>query len=268
MLTALLTLGFLLTTQATPTANTPRDDCEPCTPQGATTSTAPSFDPDLKNLYIDVLNSVKDIHFQKRSSSSSPSSPFLLAPRADSTFCCRESLDCVTIQNLNIPMCYDKFTTNYQLPDGSYGSLTTGDFTSGGSKANLLTGQYSKQGGESGNIYASDGAARPNTATLSIPPQFTGTGVGSAIPASEIGGVVTTAAASGPGSAGAAASATTTGSSSTGSARSSVGQTGSQGTAAAASTSRGGAAGGFAVDSTRSFGMTIITGLTYVLYAL
>ncbi|PVH97279.1 hypothetical protein DM02DRAFT_481598, partial [Periconia macrospinosa] len=249
-----------------PTANTPRDACKPCNPKGATTSTTPSFGPDLKNLYNDVLASVKNIHFQKRSSSSSPSS-LLLAPRTDTSFCCRESLDCVNVQNLNIPMCYDKFTTNYQFPDGSYGSLTTGDFTSGGSKANLLTGQYSKQGGESGNIYASDSAAKPNTATLSIPPQFTGTGVGSAIPASEIGGVVTSVAASGSASGGATTSSSS-GSSPTGSAQSSVGQTGSQGTAAAASTSKGGAAGGFAVDSTRSFGMTIITGLTYVLYAL
>ncbi|KAF2639953.1 hypothetical protein P280DRAFT_23347 [Massarina eburnea CBS 473.64] len=160
-----------------------RDVCNPCTPQGATGTTSPTVGSDLKSLYVDLLASVKDIHFRKRWLDEP------LTPRAE-TFCCQESLDCVNVQNVNIPMCYDKFTTNYQFPDGSYGSLTTGDFTSGGSKANLLSGQYSKDGGETGNIYANDSSAKPNTSTLSIPPQWTSTGVGSAIPASEIGSVV------------------------------------------------------------------------------
>lgn len=40
-----------------------------------------------------------------------------------------------------------------------------------------------------GNIYPS-GSGGEAVATLSVPPQFTGAGVGSAIPASELGGVV------------------------------------------------------------------------------
>ena len=156
-------------------------DCSPCNPQGATGTTPPILGPDLKSMYTNLLASVKDINFQKRNIDS-------IHPRDDS-FCCRESLDCVKLQSLNIPMCYDKFTTNYAFSDGSYGSLTTGDFVQGGSQANLLSGQYTKEGGESGNIYAADPSAKPNTATLSIPPQYTATGEGSAIPASEIGSV-------------------------------------------------------------------------------
>ncbi|KAF1949278.1 hypothetical protein CC80DRAFT_540388 [Byssothecium circinans] len=160
-----------------------RDPCNPCNPSGATGTKSPTVGSDLKTLYIDLLASVRDIHFRRRRPDN------FISARADG-FCCRESLDCVNIRNLNIPMCYDKFTTNYQFPDGSYGSLTTGDFVSQGSKANLLSGQYSKEGGEIGNMYADDVSAKPNTSTLSIPPQFTGTGVGGAIPASEIGSVV------------------------------------------------------------------------------
>lgn len=163
-------------------ALSPRDDCNPCNPQGATGTNPPTFGPDLKSMYIDVLTSVKDIHFRKRHADRA-------YPRAEG-FCCRASLDCVNVNSLNIPMCYDKFTTNFAFADGSYGSLTTGDYVQGGSKANLLSGQYTKDGGETGNIYAQDPAAKPNTATLSIPPQFTGMGEGTAIPASEIGSVV------------------------------------------------------------------------------
>jgi hypothetical protein len=159
-----------------------RDNCNPCNPQGATGTKPPPFGPDLKSLYTNMLVSVKDIHFRKRNADS--------IDARDDGFCCRESLDCVNVQSLNVPMCYDKFTTNYQFPDGSFGSLTTGDYTQGGSKANLLNGQYTKDGGESGNIYAEDVSAKPNTATLSIPPQYTAAGQGSAIPASEIGSVV------------------------------------------------------------------------------
>lgn len=159
-----------------------RDDCNSCNPQGATGMDPPTFGPDLKSMYTDLLESVKDINFQKRDADA-------IGKRADG-FCCRESLDCVNVQSLNIPMCYDKFTTNFAFSDGSFGSLQTGDYVQGESQANLLSGQYTKEGGESGNIYAEDPSAKPNTETLSIPPQYTATGEGSAIPASEIGSIV------------------------------------------------------------------------------
>jgi hypothetical protein len=154
------------------------DPCEPCQPQGATGSAPPAIGSDLKSLYANVLGSVKDIKIQGRSVSSRASG-----------FCCRASLDCVNVQNLNIPMCYDKFTTNFAFTDGSYGSLTTGEYQSGGGSANLISGDYSSSG-QKGNIYSADPSAKPNTATLSVPPQFTGTGVGSAIPAGQLGSVI------------------------------------------------------------------------------
>ncbi|KAJ4311140.1 hypothetical protein N0V94_008094 [Neodidymelliopsis sp. IMI 364377] len=149
--------------------------CEPCQPSGATGNDPPAVGSDLSSLYVNVLNSVQGISFSKRS----------LSDRADSGFCCVASLDCVNVQSLNIPMCYDKFTTNFKFPDGSFGSLTTGDYNSNGQDINLLTGDYS-----GGNIYAAAPQDKPNTSTLSVPAQYTGTGVGAAIPASELGSVV------------------------------------------------------------------------------
>jgi hypothetical protein len=150
------------------------DPCNPCQPSGASGLTPPS----VGSLYTNVLGSVKDIKFQGRA----------LTPRA-SGFCCRASLNCVNVQSLNIPMCYDKFTTNFAFADGSYGSLTTGEYNSGGNKANLITGEFTS-GDQKGNIYSADPNAKPNTSTLSIPPQYTGTGVGSAVPANQLGSII------------------------------------------------------------------------------
>lgn len=58
-----------------------------------------------------------------------------------------------------------------------------------------MTGEYIKSGGEKGDIYSAKPEEKPNTATLSIPPQWTGTGVGSAIPPTEIASTVTDAPA-------------------------------------------------------------------------
>ena len=162
-------------------ASTSDNPCEPCQPQGATGMDPPAVGSDLSGLYKNVLESVKGITFEKRAPS--------VQPRETSGFCCLKSLDCVNVQNLNIPMCYDKFTTNFKFPDQSFGSLTTGDYESQGTKANLLTGDFSNGSG-SGNIYANDTAAKPNTATMAIPPQYTGTGVGGAVPASELGSII------------------------------------------------------------------------------
>jgi len=177
------TLAIAAVAYASPLASlskaTNDDPCEPCQPQGATGTTPPTVGSGLSSLYIDVLDSVKGISFRKR----------YIDLRAEQGFCCRQSLDCVNVQNLNIPMCYDKYTTNYAFPDGSYGSLTNGDYTSGSAKANLISGNYTS-GNDNGNIYASNASAKPNTATLSIPPQYTGTGVGTAIPATELGSII------------------------------------------------------------------------------
>jgi len=240
-------------------AKTTRDECNPCNPNGATGSTPPSVGTGLKSLYLDVLASVKDISFEKRWAD-------IVQAREDG-FCCRETLDCVNVQNLNVPMCYDKFTTNFAFSDGSYGSLTTGEYTQGGTraKANLFSGQYSSQGSE-GNIYADDPSAKPNTAILSIPPQWTGTGVGSAIPVTEIGGsvapatTVTAAASSGHTTATSAGSASqTTGSSSSESAQGSK-------TAPSPSSSSGAAVQNISKSSS-SLVVSLFTVLMYAIYA-
>ncbi|KAF2134563.1 hypothetical protein P153DRAFT_352544 [Dothidotthia symphoricarpi CBS 119687] len=159
------------------------DACNLCQPEGATGTNPPAVGSDLSSLYNEVLASVQGISFRKRSTES-------LQVRQTEGFCCRQTLDCVNVQSVNIPMCYDKFTTNFAFSDGSYGSLTTGDYTSSGSSANLLSGEYTSSSGEKGNIYANAPQAKPNTATMSKPPQFTGTGVGGALPASELGSVI------------------------------------------------------------------------------
>ena len=151
---------------------------EPCKPQGATTSTPPPVGTDLSSLYTDILSSIKGISFEKRS----------VHERAEG-FSCHSSLDCVNVQNLNIPMCYDKFTTNFQFPDGSYGTVSEGTYTSGGTNVNLVSGEYT-EGGQTANIYSNDEAEKPNTSTMSIPAVFTGTGVGAAIPITALGSII------------------------------------------------------------------------------
>lgn len=85
----------------------------------------------------------------------------------------------------------DKFTTDFSLPDGSYGVIVDGNYTaSDGSTANLLTGNYTLANGKTGNVYSSP-AEKPNTSTLTLPTPYTSAGVGSAIPASNLGAVVT-----------------------------------------------------------------------------
>jgi hypothetical protein len=58
---------------------------------------------------------------------------------------------------------------------------------------NLLSGNYTRPDDSSGNIYSDDEAAKPNTATMGslMPTPWTSTGVGSAIPASALGGIAT-----------------------------------------------------------------------------
>jgi hypothetical protein len=151
--------------------------CKPCQPSGATGIDPPAVGSDLSSLYVNVLDSVKGISLSKRDG--------MTARASSSGFCCAASLNCVNVQSLNIPMCYDKFTTNFKFPDGSYGSLTTGEYNSNNQQVNLLTGDY-----PAGNIYSADPQDKPNTSTLSVPAQYTGTGIGAAIPASELGSIV------------------------------------------------------------------------------
>lgn len=82
----------------------------------------------------------------------------------------------------------DKFTTNYVLPDGAYGTVVTGNYTASNGVADLLTGDYTLSDGTAGNVYGSASSpSKPDTATLTVPTQYTAAGVGSAIPLSALG---------------------------------------------------------------------------------
>jgi hypothetical protein len=152
-----------------------------CAPPGATSTATPQIgDAAFQNLFVDIVQS------------SLPPSKRSLSDRAVASLCCNALLSCLTITALGLPMCYDKFTTNFFLPDGSYGTVVNGSYTSAtGDTANLETGAYTLANGQTGNIYSSDPAAKPNTATLPIPSQFTASGIGSAVPITGLGSPVT-----------------------------------------------------------------------------
>ena len=247
--------------------STSDDPCEPCQPKGASGLTPPAVGTELSSLYTDILSSIQGISFNQKT----------VHTRAEG-FCCRQSLNCVNVQNLNIPMCYDKFTTNFQFPDGSYGTVSAGEYHSGGVDVNLINGSYTKDG-QSDNIYPND-SEKPNTSTLSIPPQFTGSGVGGAIPISELGSIIVytttipattytapttvaktvkTATISGH-EVKTTIAATTVSQATTIAAQTTVVTQ----TQEASSTSKA-AAGQVSADTTRSFGMTIVGALLYAL---
>ena len=161
-----------------------------CSPAGANTATTPQIgDSDFVNLFQDIV--LSSLPASKRSLSSS--SEHSVEKRDSPSLCCVSSLTCLTMHSLNIPFCYDQFTTNYYLPDDSYGTVVGGSYSSSsGATANLESGDYTEKDGTTGNIYNGNSAAKPNTATLPMPSQFTASGVGSAIPASALGGVTVT----------------------------------------------------------------------------
>ena len=152
--------------------------CVSCRPQGATSLNPPAIGTDLSSLSIDILRFVKDIRFQRR----------VFIEARDQGLCCREMLNCVNVQSLNVSMCYDKLTTNLAFTDESYGSLTTGGGSSSRNSANLISGGFTALW-QIGNIYADDPGERANS-TLFVPPQYTAAGIGYSIPANHMGSVV------------------------------------------------------------------------------
>jgi hypothetical protein len=82
----------------------------------------------------------------------------------------------------------DRFTTDFFLPDGSYGNVFTGYYSSSsGAIANLVSGDIALPNGQAGNIYSDTPQAKPVTSVLPVPTPWTSAGVGSAIPNSELG---------------------------------------------------------------------------------
>lgn len=82
----------------------------------------------------------------------------------------------------------DRFTTNFFLPDGSYGNIFTGYYKSAsGAIANLVSGDIALPNGRTANIYSDAPQARPVTSLLAVPTPWTSKGLGTAIPNSELG---------------------------------------------------------------------------------
>ena len=114
-------------------------------------------------------------------------------------------MECLLLQGAEVPLCYvstspfyllslahrspqDKFTTDYALPNGDYGTVSNGTLViPAGVLVNLISGDYEVANGQRGNIYSTATSDKPNTATLPIPTQYTSSGIGSAIPASQLG---------------------------------------------------------------------------------
>jgi len=160
-----------------------RQACQPnftaCQPAGSVKTTLPAAGSDLAPLYSDLLTSVKGLHAKR-----DDSTPKDLVTRDTPSICCADGTACLNVVNFNIPFCYDRFTTNFVLADGSSGTLDSGSLSiKGGPQVNLFNGSYA-----GGNIY---GTSPPNTATLPIPTPYTSSGVGSAIPITDLAGIVT-----------------------------------------------------------------------------
>jgi hypothetical protein len=166
-----------------------RDDCGAgftlCVPAGATSLNTPQIgDAAFLSLFNNIVSSSLP--------SSGNSKRAIIDTRGSPGLCCNALLSCMLMNDLAIPFCYDRFTTNYKLPDGSVGTIIGGSYSSPkGDTANLETGDFSLANGTKGNLYAANPNSKPNTATLSMPTQYTATGVGSAIPMSSIGFAIT-----------------------------------------------------------------------------
>ncbi|EXJ82996.1 hypothetical protein A1O3_06813 [Capronia epimyces CBS 606.96] len=175
----------------------PRQSCAPsynfCSPKGSSVRDVPVLGPGLARLYVSLLQTVDTSPSRPRTKENRGGGAVAHERRdATGTLCCAQNTQCLLVLSYNLPVCWDRFTTNYYLPDGSYGSITSGNYTTpAGDHANLITGNYQLVSGQTGNIYQQDPGEEPNTSTLLMPTQFTSSGVGSAIPASQVGGPAT-----------------------------------------------------------------------------
>ncbi|CAF9905149.1 MAG: hypothetical protein HETSPECPRED_004893 [Heterodermia speciosa] len=156
-----------------------------CSPDGSSSSGAPAIGSSLSTLYVDILDSINKVQNTRRELGHED---LVLKLREAGSLCCADGTVCLLLQTYNLPFCYDKFTTNYILPGGAYGTVVTGNYTASDGVANLLTGDYTLTDGSAGNVYGSASSpSKPDTATLTVPTQYTASGVGSAIPFSALG---------------------------------------------------------------------------------
>ncbi|KAI9749644.1 MAG: hypothetical protein M1835_001513 [Candelina submexicana] len=184
--------GFAVSTPVLDARQNCGTNFQKCMPSGAKLGSTPAVGGALSSLYVDLLDSIKGVKKSKRDIQRVVD-VLEIEPRDSSKpLCCAEGSQCLLLQEFDIPFCYDKFTTNYFLPDGSFGSVITGDYTSSdNSKANLISGVYTLGNGTSGNVYDGNQGAKPNTATLVEPTPYTAAGVGSAINPQFLGGGAT-----------------------------------------------------------------------------
>ncbi|PGH36395.1 hypothetical protein GX50_00730 [[Emmonsia] crescens] len=167
----------------------PRQYCGPeyemCVAEGAVSASPPSIGPDMRKLFVSVVESVDVTNPWKREITKRVNA----VPRAElPALCCKSGMECKVLMNYRISFCWDRFTTNFYFADGSYGSILTGIYnTPSGGVVDLVSGKYVRTNGETGNIYAGDEASKPNTSTMVLPPAWTSKGVGAAIPGSELG---------------------------------------------------------------------------------
>ncbi|KAL8917505.1 MAG: hypothetical protein Q9208_007910 [Pyrenodesmia sp. 3 TL-2023] len=185
-------VAFIVAT--TSAANDCGENYSRCSPKGATSTDTPEVGTDLSPLYTDLLTSINGVKQSKRSAREARDEAGLaLESRATSSnLCCVAGTQCLLLQGLKEPFCYDNYTTNFFLPGGAYGQIVSGDYNGTNGVANLVTGQFNLTDGTTGNIYGSpESPDRPNTSTLPIPTQYTAAGSGSAIAATALGQVLT-----------------------------------------------------------------------------
>ncbi|ETN36496.1 uncharacterized protein HMPREF1541_08774 [Cyphellophora europaea CBS 101466] len=126
-----------------------------CAPTGASRRGVPIVGPDLARFFDELVYTVQDMSDVPLSSAS---------------------------------VSKDRFTTSYFLPDGSYGTAWDGSYyTPAGDMANLISGEYHMHDGTAGNIYDESPADKPDPSDLPIPTPWTSSGIGTAIPASQLG---------------------------------------------------------------------------------
>ncbi|WEW62027.1 hypothetical protein PRK78_007527 [Emydomyces testavorans] len=197
----------------TVSALTCASDYEPCFANGADPDASPpSVRDGMVGFYEDLVSSVEGHSLKKRDG---------LAGAVDlevggrgASGAGRSGMQCLLLKNRKLSFCWDRFTTNYYLPDSSHGSITTGLYTTPSQDTvNLILGNYTLSSGTTGNIYSSAPDSKPNPSTLHLPSPFTAKGDGTAIPGSELGAPARTVTVTGTGGGGGPATATATGSS-------------------------------------------------------
>ncbi|KAK3170687.1 hypothetical protein OEA41_002769 [Lepraria neglecta] len=148
-----------------------------CSPKGAST-TEPPVGSALSSIFVDIVNTVDSNKNQKRDTQ-----------QDEGALCIRASGEMVSSVTNVLRQLHHELTP---LCD-SYGQIVSGNYTSSdGSTANLISGNYTLADGTSGNIYGSSSSpSKPDTATLSLPTQYTASGSGTAILGTALGKKIT-----------------------------------------------------------------------------